>query len=205
MSDLKHALEREGDRFDLPDGALERMHERRSRAQRRRRVEGMLGALAIVALGVWLAVALAGLGGPGPTPIQPGASLEGTWQTGRLREEDVVTAFVDAGGSIDEGHALFAQLGGGARAYAVITLRFEDGTFVEFESADGGPSAKGYQSPYRISGPQTLSIVDPRCNGTYSFQLVGEQLSLHAVQQCSRHDGPYNTALFASFPLTKQD
>src|SRR5262245_31877969 len=160
MADLKHALESESERFELPADALARMHDRRQRAQRRRRIEGLVGGLAIVVLGVWLAAALVGLSGGGP-PVEPGASLEGTWQTGRLTEEDVVTAFVAAGGSVDEGHAFFAQLGGGAEDFAVVTLRFEDGTFLEFESADGGPPVKGYQSAYRVSGPQALSIIDP--------------------------------------------
>jgi hypothetical protein len=204
MSDLRSGLERESERFDLPSGALERMLERRRRKQARRQIETAVVALIVAAFGIWVAVSLGGLRKTPPTPTHPGSLLEGTWHTGRLSEHDVVTAFVAAGGTTEQGHTFFAQLGGGANRDAVITLRFQDGSFVEFESADGGPPVKGYQAPYRVSNPGVVTISSPRCTGTYSFHVAGQQLSLHVIRQCRGHDGPYNTTLFASFPLTKQ-
>ena len=204
MSDLRRGMERESERFDLAAGALERMLDRRRRKTARRRVEAAVVALAVVGVGIWAVVSLGGLRTGSPTPAHPGSLLEGTWQTGKLSEQDVVTAFVAAGGTAEEGHAFFVQLGAGATRYVVITLRFEDGSFVEFESADGGPPVKGYQATYLISDQGTLTIVEAGCTGTYSFQVTAEQLSLRTIRQCPRHDGPYNTTLFASFPLTMQ-
>jgi hypothetical protein len=205
MSDLRGGLERESERFDLAPGALERMLDRRRRKQTRHRVGAAAVALAVAGFGLWAVVSLGGLGkGPPRTPAGHASQLEGTWQTGRLSEQDVVTAFVAAGGTSKEGHAFFAQLGGGAKRYAVITLRFQGGTFLQFESADGGPPVEGYRAPYRVPRPGVVTIVNSTCTGTYGFRVEGRRLSLHVVRQCRGHDGPYNTTLFATFPLTRR-
>ncbi len=62
---------------------------------------------------------------------------------------------------------------------------------------------------YRVSGPRTLVLVslqpDPAvCTGIYAFTIRGRQLRLRVRRQCAeRHDGPFNTTMFASFPFTK--
>jgi len=203
MSDLRGPLERESERFDLAPGALDRMLGRRRRSHRRRRIGAALIVLVVAGFGVWSVVSLGRLGKQPSIPGHPATGLEGTWQTGKLSEQDVVSAFVAAGGTAKEGRAFFSQLGDGAERYAIITLRFERGSFVQFESADGGPSVTGYRAPYRISTDGTLTIASPACTGTYSFQVQGQQLRLHVIHQCARHDGPYNTSLVASFPLTR--
>jgi hypothetical protein len=204
MSDLRSGLERESERFDLAPGALERVLDRHRRKEARRRIGAGVVALVVAAFGIWGALSLVDLRKAPVTPTQPGSLLEGTWRTERLTEREVVTAFVAAGGTSEKGRAFFSQLGGGAKRYAVITLRFQDGSFVQFESADGGPPVKGYQAPYRVSQPGMVTIADPQCTGTYAIQVAGRQLSLHVFRQCQRHDGPYNTTLFASFSLTEQ-
>jgi hypothetical protein len=204
MSDLRGPLEHEGERFDLAPGALERMLDRRRRLHQRHRIGAALVALVVAGFGMWAIVSLGHLGRQPSIPGHPAPVLEGTWQTGRLSERDVVSSFVAAGGTAKEGHAFFSQLGGGATRYAVVTLRFERGSFVMFESGDGGPPATGYEATYRISTVGTLTIASPACTGTYSFQAQDGQLRLHVIHQCARHDGPYNTTLFASFPLTRQ-
>jgi hypothetical protein len=206
MSDLRDALDRESKSFDLAPGALERMLDRqRSRTQRRRIGAAVVG-LVITGAIVWAAVSLGGLENPSRPATRPGSPLEGTWQSGKLSEPDIVRRFVAAGGTAREGRAFFSQLGGGAERYAVITLRFEDGSFVEFESGDGGPPVTGYEATYAVSRGDVLTISSPRCTGTYSFSVrAGRFLRLTVIHQCARHDGVYNTTLFASFPLTKQD
>src|SRR5437870_3847245 len=134
MSDFRGALEHESERFDLAPGALERMLDRRQRKRARRRIGTALVALAVAGLGVWSVVSLGGLGQGRPTPGRPASLLEGTWHTERLSERDIVSAFVAAGGTPEKGRAFFSQLGDGARQYAVITLRFQDGSFIQFES-----------------------------------------------------------------------
>jgi hypothetical protein len=204
MSDLRSGLERESERFDLAPGALERMLDRRRRRDTKRRIGAGAVALAVAGLGIWGILSLVGLRQARLTPTQSGSVLQGTWHTERLSEREVVTAFVADGGTAEEGRAFFSQLGGGATRYAVITLRFQNGSFVQFESADGGPPVTGYQAAYRVSQPGMVTISEPGCTGSYFFHVTGRQLSLHVFRQCRTHDGPYNTTLFASFPLTKQ-
>ena len=204
MNDLRGPLERESERFDLAPGALGRMLDRQRRKAQRRRIGAAVVALAIAGFGIWTVASLGGLG-PGPSiPARPASLLEGTWHTGRLSERDVVSAFMAAGGTREDGQAFFSQLGGGATRYAVITLRFQDGSFVQFESGDGGSPITGFEATYRVSEIGTLTIAAPGCTGTYSFQVEDRRLRLHVIHQCRRHDGPYSTTLFASFSLTKQ-
>lgn len=203
MSDLRDALDRESERYDLAPGALERTLDWRRRRSQRRRIGAAIVGLVIAGSSVWAAVSLSGLGTEPSIPASPASLLEGTWRSGRLSERDIIRGFVAAGGTAKVGRAFFAQLGDGAEHYAVITLRFEGGSFVEFESSDGGPPITGYEAAYTVSSNAILTIVARTCTGTYSFSVERDQLRLTVIHQCVR-DGPYNTTLFASFPLTKQ-
>ena len=53
MNDLRDQLEHAGDRFRLPPGALQRMHGRRVRRQRNRRVLSGIVAVAVAGAGIW--------------------------------------------------------------------------------------------------------------------------------------------------------
>lgn len=203
MSDLRDALDRESERYDLAPGALERTLDRRRRRSQRRRIGAAIVGLVIAGSSVWAAVSLSGLGTEPSIPASPASILEGTWRSGKLSERDIIRGFVAAGGTAKVGRAFFAQLGDGAEHYAVITLRFEDGSFVEFESSDGGPPITGYEATYTVSSNAILTIAARTCTGRYSFSVEGGQLRLTVIHQCVR-DGVYNTTLFASFPLTKQ-
>jgi hypothetical protein len=204
MSDLRDALDRESERFPLAPGALDRMLDRRHRRSRRRRVSAAIVALAVTGAVVWAALSLSGLGRQPSIPANPAPLLEGTWRSGHLSEADVVARFVAAGGTPREGMAFFAQLGRGATRYAVITLRFRNGSFVQFESGDGGAPVVGYEASYTVSRTGVLTISSPGCTGTYGFSVASRRLRLTVIRQCAGHDGPYSTTLFASFPLTKQ-
>lgn len=211
MRELRDALDHESERYDLAPGALERTLDRRRRMSQRRRVSATIVGLAIAGLAVWAAVSLGGLDRRPSTPASPASSpspaslLQGTWRSGKLSERDIVRGFVAAGGTSAKGHAFFAQLGRGATRYAEIRLRFEFGFLVEFESGDGDPPVTGYEATYTVSKAGILTIDSPRCTGTYSFSVEDQRLRLTTIRQCARHDGPYNTTLFTSFPFTKQD
>lgn len=204
MSDLRDALDRESESFDLAPGALERLLDRRRRRSQRRRISAAVVALVIAGLSIWAAVSLGGIGKRPSIPAHPASLLEGTWHTAKLSEGDIVRSFKAAAGTAGEGRAFFSRLGGGATHYAVITLRFEGGAFVQFESGDGGPPVTGYEARYTVSRDGILTIASPRCTGTYSFRVESRRLRLTVIHQCARHDGPYNTTLFASFSFTKQ-
>ena len=145
-------------------------------------------------------------------PLQGSATgtsdpLEGIWHTGRLTQSDIVDAFVAAGGTEAAGEEFFAQLGGGTKHYAVITMEFAGGLFTETESADGGTPIEGYLAAYTETASSSIVLrnLDPsdHCVGTYSFDVSANTLTLHTMHQCSGNDGPYNTTLFATFPYTR--
>jgi TRAP-type C4-dicarboxylate transport system substrate-binding protein len=150
---------------------------------------------------------------PGPAlPIPSGCTgsaphgaandpLAGTWQTGDLTEAEIVRAFVAAGGSEKEGHQFFSDQ---AANSLTVTLQFQDGLFTEFESADGSSPEVGYKARYEIGVDGTLTMTGCPEIQIFRFDVTGDTLRLHAVKQCT-NDGPYNTTLFASFPLTRTE
>jgi hypothetical protein len=144
---------------------------------------------------------IAGSGSAAPDPLQ------GIWHTAELTRSDVVDAFMAAGGSKSAGAAFFAQLGGGTRHTVMISIQFQDGIFMDFEAADGGAPHEAYLATYKESTSSTMILTSTnpgdRCVGTYAFDVKGDVLRLHALDQCKDNDGPYNTTLFASFPYTK--
>jgi hypothetical protein len=137
--------------------------------------------------------------------------LSGTWQSNRLTESTVVRAFVAAGGTEEDGHAFFSQLGvpsvavptpGNTHRYAVITLQFKDGfLYRESESGDGGAPLRGSQGTYRIAMDGIITISERTCVGTYRFEVSGQTLLLEVVKQCNDPDAPYNTTLLTSSPF----
>ena len=131
--------------------------------------------------------------------------LEGTWHTGQLTEDQIVKAFVAAGGTESEGHSFFSSLGDSAKQDAVLGMRFDNGIFTEFQSGDGRPDVPGYHATYSMTpdGLLTIASTDGGCTGTYRVSIGGDELDLRAKDQCAGHDSVYNTTLFSSFPFHK--
>jgi hypothetical protein len=154
-------------------------------------------------------------GSPIPSATIP-SPLDGTWQTGHLSEKDVVDAYVAAGGTAKDGRAFFEQLGYvPGKTYAVITLKFQAGTFSEFESGDGSPPQQGGSGSYELVGSNEVRITDdPRdsqCVATWRYVRQGDTLALQYVDDnnhCSHPlevPGPIDPAgptILASFPFT---
>jgi hypothetical protein len=153
---------------------------------------------------------------PTPPALSP---IEGTWRSGRLTEPEFIRFYKAAGGTVlrpdgstassimSAGEAFFRQLGGGARQYAVITLRFQSGQVAEFESGDGRPASLGYSATYQITGDVVrFSDSGGGCVDTYRFRVHGGHLRLHLVSASGCGYGsldPPGRTLFASFPFTK--
>jgi hypothetical protein len=78
------------------------------------------------------------------------------------------------------------------------------GSFIEFESGDGGTPVARYAASYTTTNDGILTVASRRCTGMYSFREEGRRLRLNVIRQCTRHDGPYNATLFASFSFAKQ-
>jgi hypothetical protein len=128
--------------------------------------------------------------------------LQGVWQTAGLTEGQIVQAFVSAGGSEADGHAFFAQLGGGAERTAAFRLDFEHGGVDQYESPDGGTFSHGDHRIYRVDG-RTLSLSAGGCTATFSVTLSGDRLQLRPGKECQDGDRPYTRTIYGSFPYTR--
>ena len=146
----------------------------------------------------------------GPVQGRPTANdpIAGTWTTAELTETQIVRAFIAAGGSEQEGHALFAELGDGSKRFATITMKFQGGLFHSFQSGDGRPPVLADVRSYVVANDGTVTFTSTGasdCIGalTDRYDLKGDTLRLHVLKQCSGGDGPYNTTLYATFPFTR--
>jgi TRAP-type transport system periplasmic protein len=149
-----------------------------------------------------------------PLDIPPGCSgpppkgsaddvVAGTWQTAQLTESEIVQAFVAAGGSEKDGHELFSGMREGSTTYAVITLQFQAGLFKQFQSGGDGKLLEGSRGTYQIAGDDTITMTGCQDFQLYRFDLNGDTLRFYVVTPCSTENAPYETTLFASFPMTR--
>ena len=178
MGDVKRALEREGERFGLAPGGLERLFDRRSRKQRNRRIRAAVGAFVIATAGMGFAVlGLRGLGDqtrPADLPT-PGPARElylriaGTY-TVTLSNEDPQVEELDLAG-----------------AYTMRLL--PDGVMllsVPRGFGGEGPSPSGIS--FRVSGNQftTNAFVNFTCPGSvgvYRWEIDGDRLTLAPLEE----------------------
>ena len=174
MSELKDALDRRSERFDLEPGALERFFRRRERREGRRRVAAICLALGVTAAGALLAARA--LSSNEPVPAAPKtdeellAELAGTYtitledSTPAVRENDMAGEYT-------------MTLG----ANGVLDLTAPAG-FVEGRSPSG--------ISFRISGDTftTNAFVNVACSNTvgrYRWTLTGTELSFEPlVEAC---------------------
>lgn len=191
MSDVKRALERAGERFELAPGGLYRLFDRRSRKQRNRRIGAAVVALVIGTAGiVGMVVALRGVGDqtrPAATPsIAPARELylqiAGTY-TATLSNEDP---------RVRE-HGLVGTYTMRLLPDGVMLLSLPEGFGGE------GPSPSGIS--FRLSGNQftTNAFVNFTCPGSvgvYRWQLDGNRLTFTPLQE----DCAVRRVLFTSQP-----
>src|SRR5207249_10379061 len=126
----------------------------------------------------------------------------GSWRSGKLTESQIVRAFVAAGGSEKEGHGAFSGLGNGSSDYAVLSMTFQDGLFVAYQSGDDRSWVREDTRHYVVEDDGTLTLDDRDCIVTYRYDLRGDTLRLHVVKlEGCGDDGPYSTTFYASFPF----
>jgi hypothetical protein len=178
MSDVRRALERAGERFELAPGGLDRLLDRRSRRQRNRRIGAVVVALVIGTAGIGGTVmTLGGLGDqtrPATTPsIGPAPQLylpiAGTYRLTLSRADPRVQ-----------------ELGLAGR----YTMRLlPDGVMLLSVPAGfggEGPSPSGIS--FRLSGNQftTNAFVNFTCPGSvgvYRWQLDGDRLTFAPLEE----------------------
>ncbi len=143
------------------------------------------------------------------SPTAPTDPLEGTWETGPLSQQDIVSAYVAAGGSEREGKAFFAELEhvatpNGSTTTAVITIKFQVGAFAEFATDADGLMIQGDQATYELLGDGSLRKSGVDCVSTYTYQVQGDRLRMRSQKRCAGDlKTPYGTTLYASFPFTR--
>jgi hypothetical protein len=176
MSELKDALERRSERFDLEPDAMDRFFRRRERRDRRRRVAAICLALGMTAAGALLAVRAVSSDEPVPaappkTDEQRLAELAGTYSitlensTPAVRENDMAGEYTMTLGT-----------------NGVLDLTAPAG-FVEGRNPSG--------VTFRISGDvlTTNAFVNVACSnsvGRYRWTLSGSELSFEPLgEPCS--------------------
>jgi hypothetical protein len=195
MTEYRQLLDREGERFDLAPGALDRFFDRRKRKHRNQRVGAGLVALVVLAAGAWAAVSL--LGGPLSNP-RPASSLTPT--PSRQLYLGIAGTYTVTLSTADPGVSANGMTG-------TYTMRLLPNGVVRL-SAPAGALREG-SSPsainYRLSGSQftTNAFVNISCPGTlgtYRWKLADGRLvftPLHEVCAVRR-------TLFASKPWLVQ-
>jgi hypothetical protein len=191
MSDVRRALERESQQFELEPGALERLFDRRSRKQRNQRIGTAVVALVIAAAGIGLvALGFVGL----RTDTQPAAPP--TTGPGPELYMEIAGTYTVALSSEDPR----VQEHGLAGRYTMRLL--PDGVMLLSvpESFGGeGPTPSGIS--FRLSGNQftTNAFVNFTCPGSvgvYRWQLDGNRLAFSPLQE----DCEIRRILFSSQP-----
>jgi hypothetical protein len=195
MSDVRRALERAGEHFELAPGGLDRLLDRRSRRQRNRRIGAVVVALVIGTAGIGgMLMTLGGLGdqrGPATTPsIGPPPQLypqiAGTYTLTLSKDDPRVQELGLAG------PYTMRLLPDG-----VMLLSVPEGFGGE------GPSPSGIS--FRLSGNQftTNAFVNFTCPGSvgvYRWELDGNRLTFAPLE-----DGcEVRQVLFSSEPWRAQ-
>ena len=178
MSDVRRALERAGERFELAPGGLDRLLDRRSRRQRNRRIGAVVVALVIGTAGIGGTVMmLGGLGDqtrPATTPsIGPAPHLypqiAGTYTLTLSNDDPRV-----------QEHDLAGRYTMRLLPDGVMLLSVPEG------SGGEGPSPSGIS--FRLSGNQftTNAFVNFTCPGSvgvYRWELDGNLLTFAPLEE----------------------
>ncbi len=134
------------------------------------------------------------------------ADIQGTWETASISESDFVHAFVEAGGTENDGHAFYGFEGEDPQS-VVFRLVFANGAVQQLESDDGGSFVGGDANSYAIDG-DTVTLSQPGCTGTYRVTFSGDTLRLRiaapyeGVPECVEQSA-VGTTIYASFPFTR--
>jgi hypothetical protein len=177
MTDYRNALDREGERFDLAPGALDRLFERRRRKARNRRIGAGIVAILFLAVGAWGAISIFGGVASHPRPASSPTPSPG----GPLYHEiaGIYTVTLSS-----------AQPGVGAQGMAgTYTMRLLPDGVVLLSAPVGalreGPTPSAIN--YRLTGSRftTNAFVNISCPGTlgtYRWQLADGGLVFTPLQ-----------------------
>jgi hypothetical protein len=195
MTDYRPVLEREGERFELAPGALDRLFERRRRKNRNQRIAAGLVALIFVAIGAWGAVALSGGLASHPRP-----ATSPTPSPNRQLYREIAGNYTVTLSPADPGVSAEGMAG-------TYTMRLLPDGAVLISAPVGtlqeGPSPSGIT--YRLSGGRftTNAFVNISCPGTvgnYRWKLADGRLVFTPLQD----DCAVRRTLFGTKPWLVQ-
>jgi hypothetical protein len=132
--------------------------------------------------------------------VQPADELEGTWLTPEKPKADLVAAAREAGCSEEDIDSFFA---GYTATTFVSTLRFEGGSFGEFQSYDGGPDEHGSDGTYRLGDGQLILMTPGYAPLTLDYELEGDQLTLR-LQNFDCGIDLWPAIIFEGAPFTRE-
>lgn len=195
MTDYRQALDREGKRFDLAPGALDRLFDRRKRKIRNQRLGAGLVALVVLAAGAWGAISL--LGGLASHP-RPASSQRPS--PARQLYQEIAGTYTITLSNADSGVSAKGMAG-------TYTVRLLPNGVVRLSAPVGslreGPSPSAIN--YRLSGSQFtinafVNISCPGTVGTYLWELADGRLVLTPLDEVCA----VRRILFASQPWLLQ-
>jgi hypothetical protein len=178
MTDYRRGLEREGERFDLAPGALDRLFDRRKRKNRNQRVGAGLVALVVLAVGAWGAISL--LGGLASHP-RPASSQRPT--PARQLYQEIAGTYTITLSNADPGVSAKGMAG-------TYTVRLLPNGVVRLSAPVGalaeGPSPSAIN--YRLTGSEFtinafVNISCPGTVGTYRWELADGRLVLTPLDE----------------------
>jgi hypothetical protein len=197
MTNLRRAMDRESERFDLAPGALDRFFDRQQRKDRNKRIRAGLVAAATLAVVAWLVTPLFGGLSSHPRPTSSLASSPDDQQP----YSDIAGSYSVTLSRADLGVSVEGMAG-------TYTMRlFPDGAVLisaPVGALQEGPSPSGIT--YRLSGTRFTinAFVNISCPGTvgnYQWKLAGGRLVFTPLQDVCA----VRRTLFASKPWLVQE
>jgi len=214
MSELRERLVERSERFDLPPDALQRLLERGSRIQRRRRITVSVLALTVAVAGTFFVLSAfrsndrLPANQTSPTPKQLATIPDGIYWTQPLTRAELVATMTKAGFSRREAQRFyFDHLTVSFQRWIRMGLVIQDGFWIQTARADTGEQEAGWSGSYRVIGPHIVQASDSGCTISYRFSLSDRTLRLHLLREsgdspdCGHGDLIPQTAIFDSAPF----
>jgi hypothetical protein len=189
MSDLRDLLERRSERFVLPPDALDRLFERGTRIQRRRRITATVVALAIgVAGAIWAFSSLRGLGEtpanpPSPSPPQTLSIPNGTYWTPQITGGQILSTLRAGGFTPRQARKLyFGHLTFPFGRWIEQGLIIQDEFWIQLARSSNGQEEAGSGGKFVVLGPHRVRTTDNICTAILRYKMSANSLTFTTIR-----------------------